>query len=106
MAQGLGAPRQVTEPDPSLAEYLRRDVYEEIGRVAMMAEDYALKLFDATESRNSMATAVRLQQLRFCMLNMIQTFNLFLRASHGQGVAEGEPAHDRGEDQRSCDGVA
>lgn len=94
------------EPDPSLVEYLRRDVYEEIGRVAMLAEDYALKLNDATEARDRMATAARLQQLRFCMLNMIQTFNLFLRKLDGQGVAEGEPAHDRGEDQRSCDGVA
>ena len=94
------------EPDPSLVEYLRRDAYEEIGRWAFMAEDSAQKLFDATEDRHLMATAGRLQQLRFTTLAMIQTFNLFLRKLDGQGVAEGEPAHERGEDQRSRDGVA
>jgi hypothetical protein len=94
------------ELDPSTVELLRRDAFEELGRVAMLAEDYALKLFDATEQRNLMATAGRLQQLRFCTMNMIQTFNLFLRKPHGQGVAEADGPATHRQDQRPGDGVA
>jgi hypothetical protein len=82
-----------------VVELLRRDAYDELGRVAMLAEDYALKLFDATEQRNPMAVAGRLQQLRFCTIAMIQTFNLFLRKSHGQGVAEEGAPRRRGDQQ-------
>ena len=95
-------------PDQSVIEALRRDAFEEIGRVSFMAEDYALKLFDATEQLDLMAVAVRLQQLRFCTVNMIQTFNHFVRTQpHGQDVAEqARSSHPVGEDQRSRDGVA
>ena len=94
-------------PDQSVIEALRREAFEEIGRVSFMAEDYALKLFDATEQLDLMAVAVRLQQLRFCTMNMIQTFNHFVRTPHGQNVAEpAGPASGVGEDQRSSDGVA
>jgi hypothetical protein len=95
------------EPDGSTVEMLRREVFDEIGRMAMMAEDYALKLFDSAEARDVMRVAGRLQQLRFCTMAMIQTFNLFLRKPHGQDVAEGNgSSHSDGEDQRSRDGVA
>ena len=30
-------------PDPSVVELLRREAFDELGRVAMLAEDYALK---------------------------------------------------------------
>ena len=95
-------------PDPSVVDLLRRDAFEELGRVAMLAEDYALKLFDASEGRNPLAVAGRLQQLRFCTMAMIQTFNLFLRTHpHGQGVpAEDGPSHADRADQRSGDVVA
>ena len=94
--------------DPSVVELLRRDAFDELGRVAMLAEDYALKLFDATERRSLMETAGRLQQFRLCTMAMIQIFNHFLRTQpHDQGMAEaGEPAHDHREDQRSSDAVA
>jgi hypothetical protein len=92
---------------PSVIEALRREALEEVGRVACQAEDYAQKLFDATDQRDLMALAVRLQQLRLCTIAMIQTFNHFLREKpHGQGVAAGEPAHDRREDHRSSDAIA
>jgi hypothetical protein len=96
------------EPDPSIIEVLRREAFEEIGRMAFMAEDYAQKLFDATERRDLMAVAVRLQQLRFCAMAMIQTFNHFLRTQpHGQDVAgNAEPSHANRADQRAGDGVA
>jgi hypothetical protein len=96
------------EPDATIVEVLRRDAFEEIGRVAFMAEDYAQKLFDATERHDLMASAVRLQQLRFCTMAMIQTFNHFLREKpHGQDVAgNAGPSHANREDQRSGDGVA
>lgn len=94
-------------PAPSVIEALRRDAFEELGRVAMLAEDYALKLFDATEQRNPLAVAGRLQQLRFCTMAMIQTFNLILRVKHDQGVAEaGRPPDAHREDHRSGDVVA
>ena len=91
-----------------VVELLRRNAFDELGRVAMLTEDYALKLFDATEKRNPLEVAGRLQQLRFCTMSMIQTFNLFLRAKpHGQGMAEaGQPSHAHREDQRSGDVVA
>jgi hypothetical protein len=93
--------------DPSVVELLRRDAFEELGRVAMLAEDYALKLFDATEQRNPLAVAGSLQQLRFCTMAMIQTFNLILRVKHGQDVpAEERPSPANREDQRSRDVVA
>ena len=93
--------------DPSVVELLRRDAFDELGRVAMLAEDYALKLLDATEQRNPLAVAGRLQQLRFCTMAMIQTFNLILRVKHGQDVPaeDGRSPADR-EDQRSGDVVA
>jgi hypothetical protein len=95
-------------PDPSMIEALRREALEEVGRVACLAEDYAQKLFDATDERDLMAIAVRLQQLRFCTINMIQTFNHFLREKpRGQDVpAEARSSRAVGEDQRSGDGVA
>ena len=95
-------------PDPSVIELLRRDAFDELGRVAMLAEDYALKLFDATERRNPLEVAGRLQQLRFCTMAMIQTFNLILRVKpHDQGVAEaGRPSDAHRADQRSGDVVA
>jgi hypothetical protein len=94
--------------DPSVIEALRREALEEVGRVACLAEDYAQKLFDATDERDLMAIAVRLQQLRFCTINMIQTFNHFLREKpHGQDVpAEARSPRALGEGQRSSDGVA
>ena len=56
--------------------------------MAFMAEEYAQKLFDATESRNLMAVAVRLQQIRFCTMALIQTFNHVLRKMpSGQDVS-------------------
>jgi len=95
------------EPDPMVVELLLRDAYEELGRVAMIAEGYALKLFDASEHRNAMEAAGRLQQLRLCTVTMIQIFNLFLRKPHGQGMAEaGQPPHADREDRRPGDGVA
>jgi len=95
------------EPDPMVVELLRRDAFDELGRVAMLAEGYALKLFDATESRKRMEVAGRLQQLRLCTVTMIQIFNLFLRKPHGQGMAaEGQPTHADREDRRPGDGVA
>ena len=95
-------------PDPSVVELLRREAFEEVGRVSFLAEDYAQKLFDAAERGDLMAVAVRLQQLRFCTMNMIQTFNHFVRERpHGQDVAEeARPSYSVGEDQRSRDGVA
>jgi hypothetical protein len=79
----------------------------QIESVAYLAEDYARMLFDAAERCDLMETAGRLQQLRFCTINMIQTFNYFLRTQpNGQGVAAGKAAHDHREDQRSGDGVA
>jgi hypothetical protein len=96
-------------PDPSVAELLFREALEEVGRVAFLAEDYTQKLFDATERQDLMAIAVRLQQLRFCTIAMIQTFNHFLRGkADGQGVAEGAvgPSDPHREDQRSGDVVA
>ena len=94
-------------PNPSVVELLRREAHEEIGRMAWMAEDYAQKLFDASERHDLMAIAVRLQQLRFCTMAMIQTFNHLLRKPHGQGVGEaGRPSHADSEDQRSGDVVA
>ena len=96
-------------PDPSVIELLRRDAFDELGRVAMVAEDYALKLFDATERGDLMAVAGRLQQLRLCTMAMIQTFNHFLRTQpHGQGMAAAEagPSDAHREDQRSGDVVA
>jgi len=95
-------------PDPSVIELLRRDAFDELGRVAMVAEDYALKLFDATERGDLMAVAGRLQQLRLCTMAMIQTFNHFLRTQpHGQGMAEEVGSSDaHREDQRSGDVVA
>jgi hypothetical protein len=96
------------EPDATIIEVLRREAFEEVGRMAFMAEDYAQKLFDATERRDLMAVAVRLQQLRFCAMAMIQTFNHFLRGKpHGQDVAgNAGPSNPDREDQRSSDGVA
>lgn len=86
---------------------MRREAFDELGRVAMLAEDYALKLFDATERRNPLEVAGRLQQLRFCTMAMIQTFNLILRVKHDQGMAEaGRPSDAHREDQRSGDVVA
>jgi hypothetical protein len=95
-------------PDPSIVELLRREAFEEIGRMEFMAEEYAQKLFDATERHDFMAVAVRLQQLRFCTVSMIQTFNHFLRTQpNGQGVAaKGGTSHGNRQDQRSGDGVA
>lgn len=96
-------------PDPSVIELLRRDAFDELGRVAMLAEDYALKLFDATERRSLMETAGRLQQFRLCTMAMIQIFNHFLRTQpHGQGVAEtaAGPSDAHRADQRSGDVVA
>jgi hypothetical protein len=95
-------------PNPSVVELLRRDAFDELGRVAMLAEDYALKLFDATERRNPLEVAGRLQQLRFCTMAMIQTFNLILRVKHEQGVAAAEAGSSDAhrEDQRSGDVVA
>lgn len=95
-------------PDPSLTEQLRREAYDEIGRVAFMAEDYAQKLYAATELQDVMGVAGRLQQLRFCAMAAIQTFNLVLRKApfDGQGMAEGKPENDHREDQRSGDAVA
>jgi hypothetical protein len=95
-------------PDATIVEVLRREAFEEVGRMAFMAEDYAQKLFDATERRDLMAVAVRLQQLRFCAMAMIQTFNHFLRGKpHGQDVAgNAGPSKPDREDQRSGDGVA
>jgi hypothetical protein len=94
-------------PDPSVAELMFREALEEVGRVACVAEDYAQKLFDATDQRDVMAIAVRLQQLRFCTINMIQTFNHFLRKRDGQGMAEERgPSHAHRADQRSGDVVA
>jgi hypothetical protein len=95
-------------PSQSVIEALRREAFEEIGRVSFMADDYALKLFDATEQLDLMAVAVRLQQLRFCTVAMIQTFNHFVRTQpHGQDVAEeAGPARGLSEDQRSRDAVA
>ena len=95
-------------PDPSVIELMRREAFEEVGRMSFLADDYALKLFDATERGDLMAVAGRLQQLRFCTMAMIQTFNHFLRTQpHGQGVAEvGRPPHAHREDQRSGDVVA
>jgi hypothetical protein len=76
-------------PDGSVLELLRREALEETEKVAYLAEDYARMLFEAAERRDLMAIAVRLQQLRFCTIAMIQTFNLFLRKKpDGQGVAE------------------
>ena len=90
-------------PDPSMIELLRRDAFEEIERVAYKAEDYARMLFDAAERGDLMETAGRLQQFRLCTINMIQTFNHFLRERlSGQ---DGEPRGDR-HDQRPGDGVA
>ena len=96
------------EPDATIIEALRREALEEVGRVACLAEDYSLKLFDASDARDLMAIAVRLQQLRFCTINMIQTFNHFLREKpRGQDVAqEARSPRAVGEDQRSRDGVA
>lgn len=94
-------------PDPMVVELLRRNAFDELGRVAMLAEDYALKLFDATEKRNPLEVGGRLQQLRFCTMAMIQTFNLFLRPTHGQGVPASQgPSHAHREDQRSGDVLA
>ena len=36
-------------PDPSVIELMRREAFEEVGRMSFLADDYALKLFDATE---------------------------------------------------------
>lgn len=94
-------------PDASMAEVLRREAFEEIGRMSFLAEDYALKLYDATERLDRMAVAGRLQQLRFCALAMIQTFNLVLRKIDDQDVPEDRgpsPAHRQ--DQRTGDAVA
>lgn len=95
-------------PDPSVVELLRREAFDELGRVAMLAEDYALKLFDATEKRSLMETAGRLQQFRLCTMAMIQIFNHFLRTQPGdQGVVEaGGPPHAHRADHRSGDVVA
>jgi hypothetical protein len=96
-------------PDPSVIELLRRDAFDELGRVAMLAEDYALKLFDASERRDLMAVAGRLQQFRLCTMAMIQIFNHFLRTQpHGEGMAAAEagPPHAHRADQRSGDVVA
>lgn len=95
-------------PDASVVELLRREAFEEIGRMEFMAEEYAQKLFDATERGDLMAVAVRLQQLRFCAIAMIQTFNHFLRTQpHGEGVAAADrPSHGDRQDQRSGDVVA
>lgn len=95
------------EPDATIIEMLRREAFEEIGRMEFMAEEYAQKLFDATERRDPMASAVRLQQLRLCTIAMIQTFNQFLRTPHGQGMAaEARSSRAAGEGERSSDGVA
>jgi hypothetical protein len=96
------------EPDATIVELLRRDAFEEIERVAFMAEDYARMLFDAAERRDLMETAGRLQQFRLCTINMIQTFNHFLREKpHGQDVAgNAGPSHAHRQDQRSGDAVA
>jgi hypothetical protein len=96
-------------PDPSLIELLRRGAFDELGRMAFLAEEFAQKLFDATERGDLMAVAGRLQQLRFCTMAMIQTFNHFLRTQpHGQGMAAAEagPSHAHRADQRSGDVVA
>jgi hypothetical protein len=96
------------ELDATIIEVLRRDAFAEIESVAYLAEDYARMLFDAAERRDLMETAGRLQQLRFCTINMIQTFNYFLRTQpNGQGVAaKGGTSHGNRQDQRSGDGVA
>jgi hypothetical protein len=96
-------------PDASLIEQMRREAFEETGRMAFMAEEFAQKLFDETERRDLMGVGVRLQQLRFCTMAMIQTFNHFLRTQpHGQGMAAAEagPSDAHREDQRSGDVVA
>jgi len=95
-------------PDRTIEELLRREAFEEIGRMAFMAEDYAQKAFDAAERRDVMAVAVRLQQMRFCVMAMIQTFNHLLRERpHGQDLAgRGGPPDPDGEDQRAGDAVA
>ena len=95
--------------DPSVVELLRREAFEEIGRVSFLAEEYALKVFDATEQLDVMAVAVRLQQLRLCTISMIQIFKYLLweNRPNGQNVAEhAGPAPAHREDQRSRDGVA
>ena len=96
------------EPGTTIVEVLRREAFEEIGRMGFMAEDYAQKLFDATERHDLMAVAVRLQQLRFCAMAMIQTFNHVLRKTpvHENVSAAAGPSHADREDQRSSDGVA
>jgi hypothetical protein len=96
------------EPDATIVEVLRREAFEEAGRVAYLAEDYARMLSEAADRRDLMAIAVRLQQLRLCTINMIQTFNHFLREKpHGQDVAAKDgPSQPNREDQRSGDGVA
>ena len=95
-------------PDATIIEVLRRDAFEEIERGAYLAEDYARMLFDAAERRDLMGTAGRLQQFRLCTINMIQTFNHFLREKpHGQDVAgNARPSHANRADQRSGDVVA
>src|SRR4029077_12508950 len=94
------------DSDPMVVELLRRDAYEELGRVAMLAEDYALKLLDATERRNLMETAGRLQQFRLCTMAMIQIFNHFLRTQpHGEGVAEAGSSRPNGAGEQARDGV-
>jgi hypothetical protein len=102
LAMGAAAMRD------EIASELRREALEEVGRIACLAEDYAQKLFDATDQRDLMALAVRLQQLRLCTINMIQTFNHFLREKpDGQGVAAKDgSSHADCADQRSSDGVA
>lgn len=93
-------------PDPSVTEALRREAYEEIGRMAFVAEEFAQKLFDAAEALDRMATAVRLQQLRFSVMAAIQTFNLVLRKLDGQDVPAGGPPRSDCADQRTGDVVA
>ena len=63
---------------PDLASTLRDQAFDEMERVAGLAESYSRSLGEAAHRGDELTTVVHVKELRLCCLGLIDVYNNFL----------------------------
>jgi hypothetical protein len=92
-------------PSAQMISLLRNQAFEEIGRVAVLAESYVRSLEEAAFRGDDVTMLVHLKQTRLCCMSMIKTYKDTFEADH-EGLARGqaESAQRNRSDHRVGDG--
>ena len=88
---------------PDLNMTLRDLAFEEINRVCFLTESYSRSIAEAAFRGDDRTVRVHLDQMRRCVVSMIQTYKFSLE---GTGNGQGVTAKGRRADQPTGDVVA